>query len=91
VLFHTFDDDDVKLNNKMNQPSQPVKTEKKLVLLQGGALVRHVLKKGGKGGQQLSVDDLNEEVLQARLKKLNEELKDYKLKCSKYKTENEWY
>lgn len=79
------------LKETMAQPEQKKATEKKLVLLQGGALVRHVLKKGGKGGQQLSVDDLNEEVLQARLKKLNEELKYYKPKCNKYKAENEWF
>lgn len=66
-------------------------TEKKFIMLQGGALVKHVMKKSGKGGTALTVDDLNEDILQARLKKLNTELTDYKTKCSKYKIENEWY
>jgi hypothetical protein len=64
--------------------------KRELVVLQGGALVRHIMKKGGKGGLPLSLEDLNEEVLQKRLKKLNLELELYKPKCSKLKTENDW-
>lgn len=52
-------------------------------VLAGGALIRHVMKKGGRNGHVLSIDDLNEGVLQQRLAKLDSELKDYKEKCTK--------
>ncbi|KAI8906385.1 hypothetical protein EDD86DRAFT_219765 [Gorgonomyces haynaldii] len=49
------------------------------------------MKRGGKNQSALTLDDLNEEILDQRLKKLESELIEFKQKCVKYKNENEWY
>nr|KAJ3421138.1 hypothetical protein HK105_004395 [Polyrhizophydium stewartii] len=53
----------------------------------GGAFIRNIMKKGGRNGGPLRIEDLDEEVLKSRLKKLDEELNDYKTN----KKENDWY
>ncbi|KAI8927360.1 hypothetical protein BC831DRAFT_424724 [Entophlyctis helioformis] len=57
----------------------------------GGAFIRNIMKKGGRNGGPLRIEDLDEDVLKKRLEKLDEELNDYKTKCAKYKKENDWY
>ncbi|KAJ3089249.1 hypothetical protein HK102_006833 [Quaeritorhiza haematococci] len=61
-----------------------------------GGFVTKLLKRvlNGKSNTEkgeLTLDALDEGVLKERLKKLDEELDEYKARCARFKLENEWY
>lgn len=64
-------------------------TQKKI--LEGGAFIKHVLKKGGKNQGPLLIEDLDEKELQQRLILLEKELQEYKNRVERYKRDNQWY
>ena len=64
-------------------------TQKKA--LEGGAFIKHILKKGGKNQGPLLIEDLDEKELQQRLRLLEKELQEYKNRVERYKRDNQWY
>lgn len=58
-------------------------TGKPKKMLYGINMLKHVIKKGGKAGAELRAEDLDENLLKARLKRIEEELEEFKRKCSR--------
>lgn len=71
-----------KKNDKKSKPKDN-KSAGEQKTLEGGAFIKHVLKKGGKNGTPLLIAELTEDVLQERLKLLQNELEEYKKRCAR--------
>ena len=67
-----------KLNAKDIEDSQTLKGP-----LQGGAFIQTILKKYGKNGGPIRIEDLDENILASRLAKLDNELQEYKSNCDR--------
>ena len=52
-------------------------------MLYGINMLKHVIKKGGKSGSELRPEDLDENLLKSRLQRIEEELKEFKAKCTR--------
>jgi hypothetical protein len=84
ALYNDFKNDQ---NNKKKKPPKS-KLEGSYLKeapqpIEGGDFIKHVLKKGGKGGTELLIADLDEASLGIRLNSLQKELTEYKKRCSR--------
>ena len=62
---------------------QSINVGHKKKMLYGINMLKHVIKKGGKAGTELRAEDLDENLLKIRLQRIEEELKEFKTKCSR--------
>ncbi|KAI9202965.1 uncharacterized protein BJ171DRAFT_600414 [Polychytrium aggregatum] len=74
-----------KEGSKKKSAAQPVDSAP------AGALIKSLIKGKRSNPNELKLEDLDENVLRQRLDLLEKELEEYKVKCARYKKENEWY